>query len=209
MTTKTSNPASKPRTASVWTSVLGLAVAGATLAVVATGALFTDSQSVGGNTFETGDVEITTSVTTDLVSYTSPKMMPGDSVVDLLTVTNGGTVEMRYAATSTTDEDTLAAQLDLVIWDEAEETSSGDSTCDSTPPATTLYATGDLGSTTGVNVIGDPAQGANTGDQVLAAAATQDLCFKVSLPSSTGNTYEALSTTATFAFEAEQTANNA
>lgn len=196
-------------TASVWTSVLGLALAGATLAVVATGALFTDNASVGSNTFETGDVEITTSVTTDLVSYTSPKMVPGDSDVDLLTVTNAGTVEMRYAATSTTDEDTLAAQLDLVVWDEAAETSAGDGECHSTAPTTTLYDTGDLGSTAGVNVIGDPTQGAHTGDQTLAASATQDLCFKVSLPIDTGNDFESLSSTATFAFEAEQTTNNA
>lgn len=193
---------------SVWKSGLGLGLAGATLAVTATGAIFTDSTSVGSNAFSTGDVEITTSVATDLVSFTSPKMMPGDSIVDGVTVTNAGTVEMRYAVKSTTDEDTLAAQLDLVVWDESAETTV-DSTCASAAPATTLYATGDLGSTTGVNLIGDPTQGAQTGDQVLAASATQMLCFKVSLPSSTGNAFEALTSTATFAFEAEQTANNA
>ena len=71
-----------------------------------------------------------------------------------------------------------------------------------------VYATGDLGSTTGVNVIGNPAQGAQTGDRTLNAGASETLCFNVSLPLSTGNAYQALSTTATFAFDAEQTANN-
>lgn len=197
----------KPR-ASVLKAGIGLGLAGATLAVTATGAVFTDSTSVGSNQFSTGDVEISTSVLTDLVSFTSPKMVPGDSVVDTVTVTNAGTVEMRYAVKSTTTEDTLAAQLDLVVWDESAETTA-DGTCDSTPPATTLYAARDRGSVAGANLVGNPTQGAQAGDQVLAAAATQQLCFKVSLPLSTGNTFENLNTTATFAFEAEQTTNNA
>lgn len=193
---------------SVWKAGLGLGLAGATLAVTATGAIFTDSTSVSGNAFSTGDVEITTSVATDLVSFTSPKMLPGDAVVDTVTVTNAGTVQMRYAVKSTTTEDTLAAQLDLVVWDEAAEADT-DTTCVTTPPATTLYAAADLGSSgAGKNIIGDPTQGAQTGDQTLNASATQQLCFKVSLPLTSGNTFENLTTTATFAFEAEQTTNN-
>ncbi len=44
---------------------------------------------------------------------------PGDSVVDDITVTNSGSLEARYAVSSTTTENTLAAQLHLTIWDEA------------------------------------------------------------------------------------------
>lgn len=194
--------------ASVWKAGLGLGLAGATLAVTATGAIFTDTASVGSNAFSTGDVEVTTSVTSDLVSFSSPKMLPGDSVVDTVTVTNGGTVEMRYAVKSATTEDTLAAQLDLVVWDETAE-ADADTACAATPPATTLYAANNLGSVAGTNIVGNPAQGAQTGDQTLAASATQQLCFKVSLPLATDITYENLTTTATFTFQAEQTANNA
>lgn len=197
----------KPK-ASVLKASIGLGLAGATLAVTATGAIFTDTANVGSNQFSTGDVEISTSVASDLVSFTSPKMVPGDSVTDTVTITNAGTVEMRYAVESTTTEDILAAQLDLVVWDESAETTV-DGTCDTTPPATTLYAAADLGSTPGTNIIGDPAQGVQGGEQTLAAAATQQLCFKVSLPLSSDNTFENLDTTATFAFEAEQTTNNA
>jgi hypothetical protein len=195
----------------LWKAGLGLALAGSTLAVTATGAIFTDSTSVGSNAFSTGDVEITTSVTSALVSFTSPKMVPGDSVTNGVTVTNAGTVQMRYAIKSTTTENPLAAQLDLVVWDEAAEADSGgaNTTCDTTPPLTVLYATADLGSTTGVNLVGDPTQGGQTGDRTLAASATEVLCFKVSLPSTTGNTFENLTTTATFEFAAEQTTNNA
>lgn len=202
------NETPSPRTLPIWKAGLGLALAGATVGVAATGAVFTDTTSIGANAFSTGDVEITTSVTTDLVSFTTPKMLPGDSVTDTVTVTNAGTVEMRYAISSTTTEDVLAAQLDLVIWNEAAETTVN-GTCDSTPPATTLYAAGDLGAVAGKNLVGNPAQGAQGGEQTLAASATQQLCFRVSLPLSTGNTFENLTTTATFAFAAEQTKNNA
>jgi hypothetical protein len=53
-----------------------------------------------------------------------------------------------------------------------------------------------------------PTQGADTGDRTLAASADEDLCFNVELPSATGNSFQGLTTTATFAFAAEQTANN-
>jgi hypothetical protein len=195
----------------VWKAGLGLSLATATLAVTATGAIFTDSTAVGSNAFSTGDVELTTSVTTDLVSFTSPKMVPGDSVVDAVTVTNAGNVEMRYAISSTTTENSLAAQLDLTIWAESAEPdlAGANTTCDSTAPTTVLYAAGDLGSTTGVNVVGNPTQGTHTGDRTLAALAADILCFKVALPTTTGNTFENLSSTATFTFAGEQTANNA
>lgn len=195
---------------SVWKAGLGLGLAGATLAVTATGAIFTDTTSVGSNAFSTGDVEITTSVTTDLVSFTSPVMLPGDTIVDTVTVKNAGTVEMRYAIKSNTTEDILAAQLDLTVWNEADETDAdpADITCATTPPATTLYAANNLGSIAGTNIVGDPTQGAQGGDQTLAASATQQLCFKVALPIGSDNTYENKTTTATFAFDAEQTKNN-
>lgn len=195
----------------IWRAGLGLSLATATLAVSATGAIFTDSSAVGSNTFSTGDVEITTSVTSGLVSFTSPKMVPGDSVVNPVTVTNAGNVQMRYAVSSTTTENVLAAQLDLTVWDEAAEpdVNGANTTCDSTPPGTVLYTTGDLGSTTGVNLIGNPTQGGQAGDRTLAATATEVLCFKVALPLGTDNTFENQTSTATFTFAAEQTANNA
>lgn len=202
-----------PRTTAtlpLWKAGLGLALAGATIGVAATGAVFTDTASVGANTFSTGTVDISTGNTSPIVSYyTTPKMVPGDSAAGTVTVTNAGNVEMRYAITSTTTENPLAAQLDLVIWAEAAEGEDANVTCDPTPPATTLYGAGDLGSTTGTNVVGNPAQGSQTGDRTLAASASEQLCFKVSLPLATGNDYQNLQTTATFAFAAEQTKNNA
>jgi hypothetical protein len=60
----------------------------------------------------------------------------------------------------------------------------------------------------GTKVIGDSAAGQQTGDRTLAAGGSEVLCLQVSLPSATGNTYQAKTTTATFTFDAEQTTNN-
>lgn len=172
------------------------------LAALSITALFTDSASVGSNAFTTGTVDISTSPASALVTYSG--MAPGDQVTAPITVTNAGSLQLRYAVTSTTTENTLAAQLDLTI-------KSGVTTCTNAgfgTDGTVVYATGDLGSTTGVNVIGNPAQGADTGDRTLAASASEVLCFNVSLPSSTGNSFQGLTTTATFTFDAEQTTNN-
>jgi len=164
--------------------------------------IFTSTASVPGNAFTTGTVVISTSPTSALVTYSN--MAPGDVVTAPLTVTNGGSLALRYAVTSTTTEDTLAAQLDLTI-------KSGVTTCDDTGfgvDGTTIYGPGDLGSTAGINVIGNPAQGPDTGDRTLTASANEVLCFQVSLPSDTGDTYQNVTTTATFSFDAEQTLNN-
>jgi hypothetical protein len=56
--------------------------------------------------------------------------------------------------------------------------------------------------------IGDVTAGAQAGDRTLAAASSETLCFRATLPGATGNAYQGATTTATFTFESEQTANN-
>jgi predicted ribosomally synthesized peptide with SipW-like signal peptide len=165
-------------------------------------ALFTDTASVGSNTFTTGTVDISTAPASALVTFSA--MAPGDQVTNPITVTNGGTMVFRYAVTSTTTENVLAAELDMTI-------KSGVATCTNAGfggSGTVIYATGDLGNTTAVNVIGNPAQGSHAGDRTLAAAGNEILCFNVSLPLAATNASQGLTSTATFAFVAEQTANN-
>jgi len=174
---------------------------------VASNAIWTDSQNVDANVFSTGTINILTDPTTALVTFT-PAMAPGDEVVNDIKVRNDGSLQLRYAVTSTTTENTLAAQLDLTIWDEAEE-GDGGTDCNSTPPASKLYGPDNLGSTTpGTNVMGNPQQGFQAGDRTLAAAVEQFLCFKVKLPTSTDDTFQGKTTTATFVFAAEQTNSN-
>ena len=165
-------------------------------------ALFTDTASVPANTFTTGTVDINTAPVSALVTFSD--MAPGDQVTNPITVSNAGSLELRYAVTSTTTENVLAAQLDLTI-------KSGVTTCTNAgfgADGTVLYGPLDLGNTTAVNVVGDPAQGDQGSDRTLAAAGSEVLCFNVSLPLSTDNTFQGLTTTATFDFQAEQTKNN-
>ncbi|MGD0205412.1 MAG: TasA family protein [Dehalococcoidia bacterium] len=170
---------------------------------VASNAIWTDSQNVDANVFSTGTIDISTNPTTALVTFSG--MAPGDQVTNPITVTNAGSLQLRYAVTSTTTENTLAAQLDMTI-------KSGVTTCTNGGfggSGTVIYGAGDLGSTTpGTKVIGDPAQGQQTGDRTLNASANEALCFHVELPAATGNSFQGQTTTATFAFAAEQTSSN-
>lgn len=172
---------------------------------VGTLALFDDTATVGSNTFTTGTVDISTSPTSALVSFSN--MAPGDTVTNPLTVTNAGTLQLRYAVTSSatnTDGKGLKDQLVLTV-----------KTVDVTTPATpcddfdgTQLYTGDLDDGVSGHLVGDPATGAQSGDRTLNASSNETLCFRVDLPISTGNAFQNATTTATFTFAAEQTANN-
>ena len=183
---------------------LGVVSAFTAFAVMSTTALFTDSQAVNGNTFTTGTVDISTVPTTALVTFSS--MAPGDSITDDIVVTNAGSLQLRYAITSTatnTDAKGLKDQLTMVV-----------KTIDVTTPATpcdnfdgTQLYSGDVDGTTGA-IVGDTTAGSQAGDRTLAASASETLCFRVSLPSTSGDAFQNATTTATFTFSAEQTANN-
>jgi predicted ribosomally synthesized peptide with SipW-like signal peptide len=157
-------------------------------------AVFTDQAVNDANTFTTGTVDISTSPATAFITYSD--MAPGDEVTEPLTVSNDGSLELRYDITSTTTEDTLAAQLDLTI-------KSGVTTCTNAgfdTDGTVVYGAADLGSVAGIEV---------ASDRVLAASPTNEvLCFNVELPLTTGDAFQGLTTTATFTFDAEQTINN-
>lgn len=176
-----------------------LLVAG-TMATIMSLALFTDSADVTGNTFSTGSVDISAAPATAALSF--PGMTPGDQDTAPLLVSNGGTLDLRYAMRSTTTENVLASALVLTV-------KSGVVTCDDANWAasgTTLFS-GPLGSVAGTAVIGSPSVGADAGDRVLAPGASEVLCVNVTLPLA-ATAGEGLSTTATFGFLAEQTANN-
>ena len=171
-------------------------LAGAPWAI--TQAVWTDSAAVTGNTFSTGSVDISTSPTSALVTFAG--MVPGDTVTAPLTVSNAGTLQLRYAmSTSIADSTTLSDGLELQI-------KSGVTTCSTAgfgTDGTSLY-----NSTLTAGAIGSTAQGGQAGDRTLNPSASEVLCFQVRLPSNAGTGLQGLSTTATFTFAAEQTANN-
>jgi hypothetical protein len=173
-----------------------------TLGTLLTGAILTDTESVGANTFTVGTVDISGAPASAVVSFAG--MAPGDLVTAPANVANLGSLQLRYAVRSTTTENPLAAQLDMTV-------KSGVAICTNGGfggSGSVVYGAAELGDTTGINVVGDPAQGAQAGDRVLNPGGNEDLCIQVSLPVGTGNGFAGLTSTATLDFIAEQTANN-
>ncbi len=175
--------------------VIGM-LAGAPWAI--THAVFTDTQAVTGNTFSTGSVDISTSPTSALVTFSG--MVPGDKVTAPLTVSNAGTLQLRYAmSTAISGSTTLSDGLTLAI-------KSGVTTCSNAGFSTD--GTSAYSGTLTAGAIGSNAQGAQAGDRTLNTSSNEVLCFQVSLSSGASSTLQGLSTTATFTFDAEQTTNN-
>ena len=157
-------------------------------------AVFTDTEKLGGNTFTTGTVNLTLAGGNPL-SFAVGNMAPGDRVNGTITVTNAGTLDLRYAMTTTVGGPNpgLAGQLQASIND--------------TPPGPLapppLYS-GALNAA----AFGSAAQGQDPGDRVLLVGQSEVLYFQVSLPLGAGTSWQGMSCAVTFNFHAEQTANN-
>jgi len=167
-------------------------------------ALFTDTES-SSSIFTTGTI-ILDDVKIDALVLTTSALMPGDTVTDDVVVENDGTAQLRYAmTTSSTNADSKALRDALTLTVKTIDVTSPASPCNDFDGSSTLY-NGVLGASTAA--FGDPTAGGQTGDRVLAAGANETLCFRVSLPSSTGNGAQGATTTTTFTFDAEQTSSN-
>ena len=159
-------------------------------------AYFTDIDAAGGNAFTTGTIALGLNPTSAI--FSSGAMMPGDAANGTLVVSNTGTAQLRYAVTSSStnaDGKGLNAQLAVTIKTLGTSCAAFD--------GTSLYS----GALSAAG-IGNVTVGAQAGDRTLAAASSETLCFRATLPSGTGNAYQGATTTATFTFESEQTANN-
>ncbi len=156
-------------------------------------AQFTDTTSVTWN-FNAGTVDISTNPAVAFAAINP--MMPGDVSTQKLVVTNAGTGDLRYAI-SVAATNALGSALQLAI-----RVDDG-SNC-ATFTGTSVLATTTLNGA----AVGNPAQGANAGDRNLVAGASESLCFRVSLPLTSGNSLQGATSVATFTFDAEQTANN-
>jgi predicted ribosomally synthesized peptide with SipW-like signal peptide len=172
-------------------------------------ALFTD-QEVDTSTFTTGTI-ILDATKIAALDLTSSTMMPGASIASSVAVENDGTAELRYSVSQTsTNADSKALRDSLLLVIRTEDTGGGafgtdGNYCDDATGAV-VRASAAIGASG--NLVGDPTQGANTGDRTLGAGASEVLCFYVSLTISAPNTSQGASTTTTFTFDAEQTANN-
>ena len=157
-------------------------------------ALFTDQDSSTWSfTVGTIDIESNPAVMTAITG-----MMPGDVASDSLTISNAGNATFRYAM-STVATNALGNQLTVAI--RAEDAGGG---CAAFTGAVIVAS----GTTLNGAAFGSAVQGQQAGDRTLAGGASEVLCFKVTLPLNTANAFQAATSTATFSFVAEQTANN-
>lgn len=167
-------------------------------------ALFTDQVSVPG-TFSSGAVSID-DVKIAALTLSTAGMLPGDTVTDDVVVSNDGSAQLRYAlSTSSTNADAKALRTVLTLTVKTIDVTTPATPCNDFDGTSVLAAT-----VLGVNTagFGNPSPGAQAGDRTLATAASETLCFRVTLPSGTGNAFQSATTTTTFTFDAEQTANN-
>jgi len=199
-------------------------------------AVFTSSSATAGNPFPAGTVVLSTDrASTALLGFDN--MLPGDRVTAPILISNTGTGALRYSMTTSVSEEVLGlgGQLQLQVRTLGSGCSSFDGTLlygNADPTATSgtppLEA---LDKPVASAIIGDPAGGQQTGDRVLSgsddaapdvtgtagradaqssgAPSSETLCFRAYLPlRATGNAFQSARVTTTFAFAAEQTANN-
>jgi spore coat-associated protein N len=188
----------------ILTSLMIIAVV-ATSITAAAMAVFSDQQTNPDNVFTTGTVVLGIDPATAM--FTVSDMAPGDVEYNGLEVSNDGSLELRYAMTTTADDtSTLDEQLDLTI----------DVVTD--PGVDTIWYTdddvvgeADIYGPDGVlssAFFGDPAQGEQAGDRTVASSASERLRFTATLPLDTDNSYQGATCTVAFVFDAEQTVSN-
>lgn len=162
----------------ILTSLMIIAVLAALITAGAM-AVFTDQETNPDNVFTTGTVILDIDPVTAM--FTVSNMAPGDVEYGGLEVANNGSLELRYAMTTTADNTSaLDEQLDLTI-----DVVTG-------PGVDTLWYTADdvvgeanIYGPDGVlssAFFGDPASGNQSGDRTLASSASERLRFKATLP---------------------------
>jgi hypothetical protein len=181
--------------------IVGLSVIA--LGSLSTGAFFTDQTSVDSADITTGSVKINTNPNATL-DFAATNMAPGDSAYKRLQVLNNGSLAMRYSADGSATA-ALGGQLEVTVY--MLPTAGTACTAGTVSGLTPLFDPAPLGAGP-TQLFGDPATGQDSGDQVLSAGAQDGLCVVATLPTGTGNAFQNTTTTLSFHFDAEQTANN-
>jgi hypothetical protein len=209
----------QPRRRRMWTTVgiVGLAVVGATS--LTTSALFSDTDSTSAE-ISTGTVDLAVGAT----AFTLPPggMAPGDTVYTPVTVSNDGSLQLRYAieyrsetlATGPAPAPTLADGatpqslgnvVQLAIFETAQCDAGGVAVAPqlgavdgaTTPLATDFTA-----------IVGSAATGPDADDRELGAGTNETLCVRVHLPIGADNSYQDTALALSLRMQAEQVANN-
>jgi predicted ribosomally synthesized peptide with SipW-like signal peptide len=183
----------------------GVVLLGALTGLIGDGTLasFRSTASASANSFTAGTVDIAHLPASALLTVSM--MVPGETLTAPLSVTNSGSLSLRYALSSTVtnpDGKGLGGHLTLTI--KRSVTSCTPAEFGAT--GTVVYGPdsplGTLGSSH--NMIGTPGAFPN-GGRLLNSGAHESLCFQVKLAPTTATSYQGATTTATFDFAAQQT----
>jgi hypothetical protein len=195
----TPRPQRSARTATL-VAALALATVGlGTAGSLPSAAVFTDAASTSEATVSSGSVALAPSAGAAAGSWLgSVTLAPGASAYQGLLVTNVGSLSLRYAVTATS-ADALAEHLEVDVRALPAATTCSSATYASGTAASSAVTP--FGTAGGVDLIGDPAAGAQTGDRELAAAAAERLCLRVTFPNGTGLGRSAFGSSATATIE--------
>jgi len=213
------NPAPVPRDGArrrrLWTTVIivGLAAIGAT--TLTTSALFTDNDSQSPS-IHTGTVNLVLGGPATF-DFAPEGLAPGSSTFMPITVSNSGSLELRYAVsyfgvpgapTATGGTGNLSDILELRMYAVASNLCNVAGT-DLVPTINTPPAAAVNWPTSPAALVGSSLPGAQPGDRTLAGGSTtESLCARVDFPSGATNEYQDTSVTLHLVFDAEQTINN-
>jgi hypothetical protein len=185
-------------------AICGLAFVG--IGQLATGALFEDSANASV-TYTTGDVEIEANGSASTTLTAASNLAPGDTTYRPVSVTNVGSLDLRYAVSGVTTSQTknLSTVLRYTIY---RGVSAADCSTGTVGGGTALVSNATIG-TTASALIGDPAPGTQGGERTINAGAGADvLCVAMDLPLATTSAFALASATVELTFDAEQTRNN-
>ena len=170
-------------------------------------AVLQDSQTTGTATVTSGNIELTLSDGAAAGQWTGDfTMVPGAaSQYFPITVTNTGTAALVYAVRATSTTATLASHLTVSIAQLASSTTACTSSSYASGTVVSNSGTLAFGTTSGLDIIGDPTTGIQTGDRTLVGSGVDNLCLKVDFPLGTGMGFAGRGATATttFSFSAE------
>ncbi|MFN8194470.1 MAG: TasA family protein [Nocardioidaceae bacterium] len=173
-------------------ALLSLGVVGVLAATGTTFAAWTDSVSVAGTTVTSGTIDLKVQGLDSVTGYTQlnlSNMVPGNSIAAVLAVKNSGTASLKYtvaAAATNADGKGLGTTLVVKVTGDAAVTGSSPS---ATCAGTALTGTG---TTFGTNLV-------STG-RLLAAGATENLCFQMTLPTGAASSLQGATTNLTLTF---------
>jgi len=135
-------------------------------------------------------------------------MAPGDTQYRTLTVNNPGSLGYRYSVVKTWEDSNAAFPLSGVL-QIATFALPATSECSATTAveASSVRAL-DTVAAGGPVLLGDQTPGFQAGDRELLSAASELLCFQITLPTTVGNDYQLSTSTVAVQVFAEQTTNN-